>query len=735
MIRNRAGAGQIAPPGAQLLAPLATMLLAAGGVAMAAEPIHLAASPLDGAIALDGRLDEPAWGSATAAELTQASPEPGGATPYRTTFRVLVDRERIYVGVVCSDPEPSRITGFARIRDGFMEGDDRVALALDTFGDGRTGYLFQVNAVGTLADGLIAGAGSFSYDWDGLWNAAVTRDESGWSAEIELPSRSLQFSTGLASWGMNVTRIVPRDRVELLWASPTLDSALIDLARAGRLEGTEDLVQGWGLSAVPYALARYVDDRERESGATTADIGGEIYYNLTPQLQGALTVNTDFAETEVDELQSNLTRFPLFFPEKRGFFLEGSNLFDFGLGLEEGFLPFYSRRIGLFAGSTVPIDAGLKLQGRAGRFGVALLDVRTGDSNGAPSTNLFASRLSWESSAGLRLGGIVTDGDPDGISSSRLFGIDAVYRTAKFHGDKNLEIGGWAAKSQSDPSPEGNSHGYGVRVAYPNDLWELELGFEEYGDALDPALGFLPRPGTRQYHAGGAYQPRPAGALKKEVRQLYFELFPRLVTDLQGRTESWRIFTAPLNVSLQSGDRFEANWMPQFERLEQPFEIAPGVVIPPGDYEFSRYRLEAGTAEHRTVVGGFSWWFGDFFGGQLDELESYLAWGDRLGWVAIVAKWQRFLGDLPQGDFDFTLGSLRLDLAFSRTITLSLLAQHDSTDNSLGTNVRFRWTPRPGTDLFLVWNRGYVAPPGESLRDLRLRLDGVTAKLRWTFRR
>ena len=695
---------------------------------------RLVAGPPIGPIVLDGSLDEGAWLAAAVAELTQASPQPGAPTPYVTRFRVLADRERLYVGIDCADPEPAQITGYARLRDGFMEGDDRIAVALDTFGDGRTGYLFQVNAVGALADGLIAGGGSFSYDWDGLWNAAVKRDASGWSVEIELPSRSLQFAPGAASWGLNVTRLVPRDRVELLWASPTLDSALIDLERAGALSGVAELVQGRGLSLVPYALAQFTDDRDTGRENTGGDVGGEIYYNLTPQLLGVLTANTDFAETEVDELQTNLTRFPLFFPEKRGFFLEGSNLFEFGLGLDSDFLPFYSRRIGLFSGTEVPIDFGIKLQGRAGRFGVALVDVQTGETDTAAKTNLFASRVSWESSWGLRLGALATEGDPDGVTSASLFGLDAVYRSALFRGDKNFEAGGWAARSSASQGPAGKTTGYGFRVAYPNDLWDLSLAYSEFGDALDPALGFLPRPGTRLIRGGGAYQPRPKGKLARYVRQFYFELFPRVVTDLDNQTESWRLFTAPLNVRLQSGDRFEVNGVPAYERLAEPFEIAPGVVIPAGGYRYTRYRLEAGTAEHRAVAGGFTWWFGDFYGGRLDELETYVGWGDRLGWLALLAQWQRFLADLPGGSFDFTLSSLRCDVAFSQTATLSALVQYDSSADSLGTHLRFRWTPRPGTDLFLVWNRGYRTPPDEPLRNLRLRQDNLTAKLRWTFR-
>ncbi|HXT50821.1 MAG TPA: DUF5916 domain-containing protein, partial [Thermoanaerobaculia bacterium] len=414
--------------GVAAAAVLAVSLAASSAGAVGRESLIAAAASAE--VSLDGRLDEPAWAEAPQVELTQASPRPGAATPYATTVRVLTAGDRVWIGVDCRDPEPQRLAIHTRVRDRDMAGDDRVSVALDTFGDRRTGYLFEVNAAGTRRDALIAGPEELSADWDGIWRAAVARDGAGWSVEIELPTRSLQFRRGAAAWGLNVERWVARERLSLLWSSPSLDSAVIDLSRAGELAGLAALEQGLGLSLVPYALARAVDDRERGRRGGDADAGGELYYNLTPQLLGAVTLNTDFAETEVDDLVANFTRFPLFFPEKRGFFLEGSNQFEFGLGLSEVFLPFYSRRVGLFAGRLVPIAGGAKLLGRSGRAGVALLDVETRSAPVAPAANLFAGRFTWDVGDRLRLGVVGTNGDSNGRADNSLAGVDAVWRTS-----------------------------------------------------------------------------------------------------------------------------------------------------------------------------------------------------------------------------------------------------------------------------------------------------------------
>src|SRR3954470_11318939 len=398
-------------------------------------------------ITLDGLLNEPAWRDAPVLNLTPQSPKPGQPTLYETQVQVIVTHARIYFGFTCQDPDPRHIAIHTMRRDGELKGDDTVSIVLDTYGDRRTGYFFQINAAGTRVDGLISTADSVSLDWDGIWDARTARIPGGWSAEIVIPSRTLSFTPGLNDWGLNLERFVPRERLWLRWASPTLDSFLYDLSRAGRLSGVGEVQQGKGLEITPYAIGKTKQFYGAGSSRSwQGAVGGEVAWKIPPQLVTVFTANPDFAETEVDTRQINLTRFPLFFPEKRSFFLEGANQYVFGLNLGEQFIPFFSRNIGLLDGAQIPIDAGIKLNGRVGKWNLAALDVQTRDtivpdqvvrdlalpSSLVRGTNLFTSRISYDLTESLRIGTIVTHGDPEALRNNTFAGLDAVFRTSKF---------------------------------------------------------------------------------------------------------------------------------------------------------------------------------------------------------------------------------------------------------------------------------------------------------------
>src|SRR5256885_995447 len=450
-------------------------------------------------------------------------------------------------------------------RSGATLTDDTVSIVLDTYGDRRTGYFFQINAGGTRTDGLISDPQNISLDWDGIWDARTAKTADGWSAEIVIPSRTLSFSRGLDQWGLNVQRFIARGgRTWLRWSSPTLDSFLYDLSRAGVLSGMGAIEQGKGVELIPYATGKSTRFYGVSPRSWQASEGGDLTWKITPQLVSVFTANTDFAETEVDARQINLTRFPLFFPEKRAFFLEGANQYDFGLGLSEQFIPFFSRRVGLSEnGDQIPLDGGVKLNGRVGRWNLAALDVQTRDANTSagfvPGTNLLAGRVSYDLTDKFRVGTLFTNGNPDGIRGNRLLGLDAVWRTSTFRRNKNLFIGGWTARAQGDVGP-GERQGWGFKIDYPNDLWDRTTSLNQYGEALNPGLGFLPRPGTRQSETYCAWQPRPSkdGPLRW-IRQEFFENQFRYITDLHGQVQSWNYFMAPVNVRIETGDRFEVN--------------------------------------------------------------------------------------------------------------------------------------------------------------------------------
>jgi len=734
-----------------LLAVALSVSSACAGPAVAApesaapgrEPARPAVSPgrASGPIRIDGRLDEADWGAAgVIADLVQQSPVPGGPSPYRTEVRLLTDGETLYIGVTCADPDPAAIAIHTMQRDADMEGDDTITLVFDTFGDQRTGYLFRLNAVAARYDGLIADQETVSADWDGIWDAAAGVDAAGWTLEVAIPALTLRFKPGVADWGFNVERFVARDRTTLRWTGTTLDARFADMRRAGALEGIAGLRQGVGLSVSPYGLVRTDTDYTRNDTDTTGDAGVDVSYGLTEQLSGVVTINTDFAETEVDTRQVNLTRFPLFYPEKRYFFVEGGNQFKFGTGLGEDFVPFFSRHIGLFDGELVPIDAGAKIIGHQGRFGIGILDVKTGDTGAAPGTNLFATRVTYDVDEHLRVGLIGTRGSPDGVTDNWLGGLDALWQTSTMFGDKNFSAGAWWTKSGGDrpvPDPGGSSEGWGFKIDYPNDRWDSALVVKSFGDSLVPALGFLPRPGVRMYLSGLSFKPRPRnGWWAGKVRQFFFELYPTYITDQSGTAQSYEVFTAPFNIETPAGAHLEANWVPTFERLEAPFEVSPGVTIPEGSYHFTRYRAEASTRPDRPVQAGAEIWFGDFYDGRLTQSEFFVRTADRTGHLQIEVDGLHIQAALPAGDFITRLWQLKTAYAFSPDLVLSLYGQYDSESHNAGVNARMRWTLRPGADLYVVWTRGWLHPPDaeRSLEAEPIDTEAVV-KLRWTFRR
>jgi len=315
-------------------------------------------------------------------------------------------------------------------------------------------------------------------------------------------------------------------------------------------------------------------------------------------------------------------------------------------------------------------------------------------------------------------------------------GVDAVWRTSTFRRNKNLFIGGWTGRTEGDVGP-GERQGGGLKIDYPNDLWDCATSLNQYGEALNPALGFLPRPGTRQLETYCAWQPRPSkdGPLRW-IRQEFFENQFRYITDLHGQVQSWNYFMAPVNVRMETGDRFEFNWYPHFEFLAAPFEISPGVVIPPGSYQFTRWRFEAQSSPHRRIQGGTTTWFGDFYDGNLLQQENYIRW------TSPAARWQVDLSTendfahLREGNFVQRLWQLKGGYAWSPNLVLTTFVQYDTESQNVGTNTRLRWTIRPGNDLFIVWNRGWQKANLDP-HELSLLPDSETfaVKLRWTFRR
>ena len=667
------------------------------------EPPRLRAGVLTGALAIDGVLDEAAWQSAPVLDtFTQTDPKEGAPPSARTSVRVLANRRAIFIGIICEDPDPDRLVSFSVRRDAPLTAEDHVRVVLGPFLDGRSGYVFAVNPSGARYDGLIAPGGeSDNPDWDGIWDAATARTPTGWSVELSIPVHTLSFKPGLDQWHFNVERRIQR-RLEIdRWAFPARQYQMTLMGRSGRLTDLPAFDLGAGLAIRPAltsgggkpAPGSRLDGEFRPSLDVTKYVGSNLL--------ASLTVNTDFAETEVDTRRTNLTRFPILFPEKRTFFLEGSDIFSFGLGLGQDVIPFFSRRIGLVDNSEVPILAGGKVNGRIGGTNLGGLMVRTRAEPGVVSDAALmgASRVKQNIGSQSWLGAIATVGDPLGRTGSWLSGVDFTYATSRLFGDKNLLVGMWGlATGRADLGPDATAHGF--QIDYPNDLWDINLTYKRIGRDFDPSLGFVSR---RAVHLISAQANNRTRISRGPLQQLFHQFQPVLATDLSGKWGSYRVFTAPVNWRFRSGDRFEFNVNPTGERLTAPFEVADGVVIPPGSYHWRRYRLEAGTAAKRRFYTQITWWFGGFYDGDLDQIDWTAAWNPA-PLVTVELSGERNIGRLAAGRFTQTLVGTRVRLNLSPDLSIASYTQYDTDSDSIGVNTRLRWTFKTVGDLFVVYN-------------------------------
>ena len=682
------------------------------------------------AIRVDGALDEPAWAQATPiGPLVQREPTEQAPASEETEVRVLYTATTLYFGILCRDRTPSDIVSTHLTRDAELESDDNLFIVIDPFLDHRNGFFFQVNPSGARADGQVANnAEERNLDWDGIWEASARITAEGWVVEIAIPFKTLRFKPGQTVWGLNVERTIKRRNEWDRWATPLRNSWITNLAQAGRLEGIEGINQGRGLDIRPYVSG----GAENSDGRLQA--GVDVFKNLTPNMNASVTVNTDFAETEADARQINLTRFPLFFPEKRAFFLEGAGVFDVAATNSESVLPFFTRRIGLLGGREVPIMVGTKIVGRQSGYNIGVLDVQTRgvddlsvDGHRLDGQNLLAARVSRNIFQQSWVGAILTRGNPEGTGSNTLVGADIRLATSTFRGNKNLSASFFFLRTDDEASGT-TDYSFGGNIDYPNDLWNCSFGWRQIGEDFRPALGFAPRRGIRRLSPGISFMPRPG---RFRIRQLFFEAQPVWVSDLQNVVQTWEVYATPFNAEFESGDRVEFNVMPQYERLTEPFEIADGIVIPVGGYRMNRWGVQVETADKRplAVQADYSW--GEFYSGTRRDVELEVTFKPSTHVLAAVA-FERNDVSLREGSFSAQVFTVRGDYNFSPNVSWANLVQYDSESRILGAQSRFRWILKPGNDLFLVLNRGWYHREWDN-RYLPS-FDKGSVKLQYTFR-
>jgi hypothetical protein len=688
-------------------------------------------------IALDGALDSALWENAGAIKLTQQSPDPGEPTPFHTRVLVLHGPHTLYIGFICDDPNPAKISTTTLVRDSNLRNDDSVTVVLDTFDSQRSAYVFQVNAAGAMTDGLLPPSsnggqfGAVDDNWNGVWQAAVHRNPHGWTAVMAIDLRSLQFKQGAPAWGFNVSRNVPRRTLTLNWSGLTLDSSVYDLPREGQLTGLGGVSQGSRLEFRPYGLLKY-----RSGGGLGKKGGFDIKYNFSPSMTGLFTYNTDFSEAQPDPEQINTTRFALSFPETRQFFLEGSQLFTFGLDLNGNagttFIPYQSRSIGLLHGEKIPMREGVKVLQQSDTGTVGLLGVHMGGSSLSRATNLFVGRGTRNVGRNLQLGALVTHGDPTGTVDNSLVGTDAVWRTSSFRGSKNLDLFAWAARSSGDSRIIGSPGGYGFGIDYPNDLWIVRANVNVFGAALNPGLGFLPRPGTRQYYLELDYEPRPKSPTWNWIEQFFWHGTYREVDGINGgkQTSEWHFFP---NFNTVGGFYYEADFYHEYDAPPRSFKIYSNVTIPAGRYSWNYYGFQFHTPPFLPLSLQLSDYWGGYYTGTMQHPKLQVNWDLFRGRLQLNASQEIFHAYLPQGNFREHLSTFGATYSFTPNLDITSLTQYSGAIPGVSIYTRLHWIINSASNLYLVWSHGLVTESNGLGRPAFAPGNQVTFKVQWDF--
>lgn len=678
-------------------------------------------------IDLDGQIAETAWSRAVAIDdFVQQEPVEGAPPSERTEVRIAFDEDDLYIGAIFFD-DPAGILAHQRQRDAGLGTDDRFMWILDTFLDGRTGYFFEINPAGLLGDGIISGGGGrggfgVGKAWDGIWEARTARRADGWSAEIRIPFRTLNFNPELDTWGINFQRTIRRRNEEVLWRGHRRNEGLSRPVHAGRLTGLQGMSQGLGLEARPSAVASWRNvPGNAEPTTFPKDLSLDVSYSLTSSLRLSASVNTDFAEVESDQRRINLTRFPQRFPERRAFFLEGSGVFSFAP--RSGPSPFFSRRIGLRDGEPVPIQYGTRLTGQAGRYELGFYQVGTGahsygeagDLARLPSesfTVVRAKRSIWEQSS---LGVIYTrrasaPGAGEASSATgHTAGADLQLNTRRFFGDNRLELEAFLVwNSNPDPSAArsfGDLSARGFRFNFPNDVWSAHLSYREFGDDYDPPLGFVRRNGFRRVEPRIGWAPRPSGIAW--IRRFDFSAqFRNLVQLGTGILEEREWQFDVFGIDFESGDNFEVQATKTTEFLDGGFEVGDGVAILPGRYVNWEWEVEGRTAGRRRVSGSASVGSGGFWDGTRTSFNAGLTLRPNPG-ISVSLDFEHNDVELPRGSFTADVYEAEAEWNPSQWISVTKQLQYDNDSAILGLFARFRWIVRPGNDLFFVYTHNW----------------------------
>jgi hypothetical protein len=685
-------------------------LLLLPGMSVAQEPQNngkrvTTARFTDQTITVDGRLDESAWQTAEVITgFTQKEPEEGKALTELTEVRLLYNKEFLYIAAYCFDRTPDGIVVNDISRDFDFLDQDYFAVVLDTFNDDRNGYYLGTTALGGQRDLQFFNEGrNQNVNWDGAWYTEGRKVEDGYTVEMAIPFRTLRFSRQPAQvWGAQFIRRIRRRNEVGFWSPLSRRYTGVNgVAFAGELRGMENVEPGRNLQVKPYALAGVTRLASRGEGAEGDFDGGmDLKYGLTPGISLDLTLNTDFSHVEADTQQINLTRFPLFFEEKREFFLENAGIFQFGSLQNSEALLFHSRTIGLAGGQPIPILGGARVSGRAGDYYLGLLNMQTRSEGSTPATNFTVSRLRRNILQNSDVGVMFLNRQSRMRDDhNRAFGSDANFLFFR----NDLRISGAFAKTYT-PGLAADDRLGKVEGVYQRDLWLASSSYVDIGKNFNPEMGFVRRSGRRLIGHEFQFRPRlsPETRVGALVRDLYFTVNSDHVLLSTGKTET-KYLLMQFRTEFQDGGIFGTHREENFERLLEPFEISDGIILPPGDYRFNESKVWYFSNRSKPLSGNVEYLWSDFYSGKRKELvlEGRVRPSYRL---STAVNYQRNDIDLPEGAFTTNLVGLRLDYSFNPKMFLNAFVQYNSEEDEWSSNIRFRLIHRPLSDIYVVYN-------------------------------
>lgn len=680
---------------------------------------------------IDGWINDESWNNAAVInEFYQREPKTGEPVSERTEFLFLIDKNNIYVGIHCYD-DPGGVIAKELARDVGLDNDDRIQVIFDTFLDGRSGYWFQIGPRGCIGDALVNANGKeFNKAWDGLWDGKARMTDDGWQAEMIIPFKTMGFRKGSDVWGLKLIRYIRRKSEISTWPGTSLNADRFQLSDAGRITGMTNITQGIGLDIVPYATTG-ISKKEESDADEIIDGGLDVFYQITPSLKAAITVNTDFAQTEVDERQINLTRFNLFFPEKRDFFLDGSNYFTFGInGDRENthnteLIPFFSRRIGLDTdGNPVAIKYGGKFTGKIEKWNVGVLHIKDDNRWGNPGYS--AGRISRNLGKQSSLGIIGTIGNAFSEDKNSTAGIDLRLANSEISGNRNLIYNLYGIKSFTS-GLTGKDISFGTEINYPNDLFNFRLGYLQIGSNFIPGLGFVPRRDIRDFYGGFCIGPRPKNSKLLQVKSgIRFTFISNLS---QGGLQTSQIDFNLSELIFLSGDIISLSSQYNFESLEKDFNIFKDYIIPVDDYEFWRHSIQFTSGKQRKFWALAKAGLGTFYTGTRTDLVMQVGYKVFVPLFVGLESDRRYV-TLSDGKFTAQIFRVNINFLFSPDISWHNFAQYENQTETIGWQSRFQWIIKPGREIFFTWNSPFIEP----LERFRHEIYDARLKVKYTIR-